>query len=55
MEKEAKQSKHVKAEAKQIKQKLGFLGSGLHVQEQAYMHIIKPVCTCMIMCTQALA
>ena len=29
MEKEAKQNKHVKAEAKQVKQNLGFLGSGL--------------------------
>ena len=37
MEKEAKQSKHVKAEAKQMKQKLGFLGSGLHMQEHAFM------------------
>jgi len=33
IEKEAKQSRHVKAIAKQMKKKknLGFLGSGLHV------------------------
>ena len=30
MEKEEKQNRHVKAEAKQMKQKLGFLGSCLH-------------------------
>ena len=33
MEKEAKQNKHVKAKAKQMKQKLEFLGSSLHAQE----------------------
>ena len=38
MEKEDKQNKHVKAEAKQMKQKLGILGSSLRAQEQACMH-----------------
>ena len=40
MEKEAKQNKYVKAEAKQKekKKKKGFLGNGLHTQEQACMH-----------------
>ena len=31
MEKEAKQNKHVKAKAKQVKQNLGFLDSGLRM------------------------
>jgi len=31
----------VKVEAKQTKQKLGFLSSGLRTQEQARVHIIK--------------
>ena len=55
MEKEAKQNKHVKAEAKQMKQKLGFLGSSLHAQEQACVHIIKPTYIGKIMHTQVLA
>ena len=55
MEKEAKESRHVKVEAKQMKQKLGFLGSSLHMQEQAYMRIIKPACADKFLRTQALA
>ena len=37
MEKKAKQNKHVKREARQMKQKLGFLDSSMHAQEQAYV------------------
>ena len=46
MGKEAKQSK---------KQKLGFLSSDLHAQEQACMHIIKLAYTGKIMHMQVLA
>ena len=55
MEKEDKQNKHVKVEAKQMKQKLGILGSSLRAQEQACMRIIKPACIGMITCMQVLA
>ena len=55
LEKKAKQNKHVKQEARQMKQKLGFLGSSMRAQEQAYVRIIKPTCANKIMCTQVLA
>ena len=55
MEKKAKKNKHVKREAKKMKQKLGFLGSGLCEPEQAYVCIIKPTCAGKIMCKQVLA
>ena len=38
-----------------MKQKLGFLNNGLHMQEQAYVRIIKPACASKIMRMQALA
>ena len=37
------------------KEKLGFLGSSSHTQEQAYAHIIGPTCAGKIMRTQILA
>ena len=52
--KEAKQNRHVKAEAKQMN-KIRFLGKFIHTHEQAYVHIIKPACAGKIMHMQVSA
>jgi len=41
--------RHVKAEAKTNKQKLGFLGKFMHKHELPCMRIIKPTCAGKIM------
>ena len=51
MEKNLSRSIHMKTEAKQKKQKLGFLGWFMYTHEQPRVRIVKPAYTALIMRT----